>query len=269
MRLYAKVIGASHPETILFIPGLTGSHAGWDENFQALSHDYRLVLIDTLGFAHSPKPDLTYTLDDHLCALSDTLRELDISRVHIVSHSMGTLLSLAFAYRFPDSVDKLALLALPWFQNEREARKHISESSLFHRFLAMDTPLAHAVCLLMCALRPLLLPVMPLLARDVPPLAAKDALRHTWVSYSRTLRNVIFRAETTRWLAETRNPILLIQGRRDRAAPPECVKENLATLRRAGPVELAELDADHGLVFTHSQLISALVAGFLQSDQTS
>ncbi|HZS04776.1 MAG TPA: alpha/beta hydrolase [Blastocatellia bacterium] len=265
MRLHAKVIGESHPETILFIPGLSGSHSGWDENFQALGRSHRLVLIDTLGFGHSPKPDLDYTLDDHLSAVSDTLTELGVSRVHLVGHSMGTLLGLAFAHRFPERVDKMALLALPWFQSEVEARRRISHSSLFHRLLAMDTPLAHTVCQLMCALRPLLLPVMPYLVRDVPPMVAQDVLRHTWFSYSRTLRNVIFRAETTKWMRETTHPILLIHGRRDRTAPLQLVKENLAALDRPGPAGLIELDADHGLIFTHSREIAAAVSDFLSS----
>lgn len=266
MQLYAKVFGESHAETILFISGMTGSHASWNEDFQSLSRHYRLVMIDTLGFGHSPKPEIAYSLDEHLSAINDTLKELDVRHVHIVGHSMGTLLGLAFAHRFPEKVRTLALLALPWFQNEAEAREQISHSSLFHRFLAMDTPLAHGVCLLMCALRPLLLPVMPLVVRDIPPMAAKDVLRHTWFSYSRTLRNLLFRAETTKWLQETTQPVLLIHGRQDSTAPLARVKDNLASLHRTGAVDLVELEADHGLVFTHSREIAARVAEFLQRD---
>lgn len=262
MQLFARVIGESHPETILFIPGFTGSHTCWDEHFQALSRNYRLVMIDVLGFGHSPKPEIAYTLDDHLQAISETLAELQVRRAHVVGYSMGTLLGLAFAHRFPERVGRMSLLALPWFQSEQEARERISNVSLFHRLLAMDTPLAHAVCLLMCALRPLLLPVMPLVVRDVPPLVAKDGLRHTWVSYSRTMRNVLFRADTTKWLQETTHPMLLIHGRRDRTAPLKNVKDNLALLDRA---ELIELDADHGLIFTHSREIAARVAEFLEN----
>jgi len=266
MQLFARVIGESHPETILFIPGFTGSHTCWDENFQALGRTYRLVLIDVLGFGHSPKPDLAYTFDDHLHAIRETLEGLRVSRAHVVGYSMGSLLGLAFAHRFPESVGKLALLALPWFENEQEAREQISQASLFHRLLAMDTPLAHAVCLLMCALRPLLLPVMPYLVRDVPPLVARDGLRHTWTSYSRTLRNVVFRAETTKWLQETTHPVLLIHGRRDHTAPLKKVKDHLVLLDRA---RLIELDADHGLIFTHSQEIAAMVAEFLHNSEAT
>ncbi|HZS03776.1 MAG TPA: alpha/beta hydrolase [Blastocatellia bacterium] len=262
MQLYAKVLGEEHPETILFIPGLTGSHAGWDENFQALSRNYRLVMIDTLGFGQSPKPDIAYSLDEHLRAISDTLAALRVSRAHIVGHSMGTLLGLAFARRSPERVGKLVLLALPCFRNEREARQHIGESSLFHRLLAMDNPLAHTVCTLMCILRPLLLPLMPRLVRDVPPLVAQDAIRHTWLSYSRTLRNVIFRAGTIKWLRKITHPVLLIHGRQDRTAPLGNVKEILPSLRRA---ELIELDAGHGLIFTDSREIAAAVSDFLSA----
>ena len=94
MQLYAKVFGESHAETILFIPGMTGSHASWNDDFQSLSRNYRLVMIDTLGFGHSPKPEIAYSLDEHLSAISDTLKELDVRHVHIVGHSMGTLLTL-------------------------------------------------------------------------------------------------------------------------------------------------------------------------------
>lgn len=33
MQLYSKLIDGLHSETIMFIPGLTGSHTCWDEHF--------------------------------------------------------------------------------------------------------------------------------------------------------------------------------------------------------------------------------------------
>jgi pimeloyl-ACP methyl ester carboxylesterase len=52
--LYAKVLGESHPETIVFIAGFVGSHEVWNKDFRSLSSKYRLVLIDTPGFGRSP-----------------------------------------------------------------------------------------------------------------------------------------------------------------------------------------------------------------------
>lgn len=102
---------------------------------------------------------------------------------------------------------------------------------------------------------------MPRLMRDVPPMVAQDALRHTWVSYSRTLQNVIFRAETTNWVQQIEQPILLIHGTQDTIAPMENVKNNFAFLPHA---ELVELEADHGLIFTRSRTITAKIAEFLR-----
>ena len=42
--------------------------------------------------------------------------------------------------------------------------------------------------------------IAPWLSPDVPAVAARDSLRHTWVSYSRTLRNVVFSARPQEWL---------------------------------------------------------------------
>lgn len=264
MKLYTQVFSEDRPETILFIPGLTGSHTCWDEHFKSLSQSYRLVMIDTLGFGHSPKPDIAYTLDDHLTAISETLAALGVNQAHIVGHSMGALLGVAFASRFPERIGKLVLLALPWFRDESEARAQISRGSWFYRLLAMDTPLAHAVCSMMCALRPLLLPIVPFVVRDVPPMVAQDALRHTWISYSRSLRNIIFRAETTKWLRAITHPLLFIHGRQDRIAPLQNVRDGLPQLHQA---RLIELEADHGLIFTQSREITAMVKDFLTATQ--
>lgn len=68
-RLCTKLLGAGHSETIVFLPGFTGSHEVWNPDFQALSQPCRLVLLDMLGFGHSPKPATDYTLDDHLGAI--------------------------------------------------------------------------------------------------------------------------------------------------------------------------------------------------------
>ena len=56
MKLYAKQLGAANAEAILFIPGFVGSHEVWDEKFQSLQNDFHVILIDALGFGHSPKP---------------------------------------------------------------------------------------------------------------------------------------------------------------------------------------------------------------------
>jgi pimeloyl-ACP methyl ester carboxylesterase len=266
IRLSAHILGAGQPESIVFLPGFTGSHATWNADFLALRQRYQLVLLDTLGFGHSPKPDVDYTIADHVDAIHATLQELQIQRAHVVGHSMGCLLALAYATRFPAMVTKLALLALPCYRDEHEARAMIGRSSLMNRLAALDTPLAHLACTVMCAFRPLFLAIAPQLAPDVPPAVARDALRHTWRSYAGTLRNVIFQAPTSAWLAETRQPLLIIQGRQDRIAPPDNVIQAVAEHPH---VQIIVLEAGHRLIFSHSAEISATIARFFSEPDAS
>jgi pimeloyl-ACP methyl ester carboxylesterase len=261
VTLYAQTLGADHAETIVFLPGFAGSHHVWNRDFQALSAHYRLIFIDTLGFGLSPKPEIAYSIDDHLAAISTTLQSLDVRRSHVVGHSMGCLLGLAFAHRFPERITKLALLALPYFQNETEARATIQQTSWFNRWLALDNPLAHTACALMCRIRPTMLLIAPLLSPDVPAVVARDALRHTWTSYSRTLRNVIIRARPQEWLRTIPQPILIVQGTDDHIAPIDNVRRGIAGHAN---VRLIALAAGHQLIFTHSGIIARELMHFLQ-----
>ena len=259
MQLACTVEGDAGRPAILLIPGFVGSRRSWDANFHALAQDYRLVLIDTLGFGESPKPEIGYTVADHVQAIHASLSALGIERTHIVGHSMGTLLALAYASRFPANVGRLVLLALPYFASESQARNTLRHGSWFNRWLALDTPLAQAACTLMCMLRPLLQPVAPYLVRDVPDVVAKDALDHNWRSYSQTLRNVIFRGDSSRWLREFAGQLLLIHGTHDATAP----FANVEPLARMANVQLLRLDADHGLIFTHGRWIAERIREFL------
>jgi pimeloyl-ACP methyl ester carboxylesterase len=263
-RLYTKIIERDHPKTIVFLPGFTGSHDMWNGDFRSLSERYTLVFIDTLGFGNSPKPDIEYSVDDHLEAIANTLQSPERKAIHIVGYSLGSLLALAYAQRYPENIAKMVLIALPCYRNEQEARERIKKSSLFNRWLALDTPLAHIACEIMCLLRPVFKFVVPMFVRDVPAVVARSALQHTWLSYSRTLQQVIFRSRVDEWLQTVAHPVLLIHGKDDEIAPFERVIQ----VRDHRPrTQLIALEAGHRLVFTHSAAIATAIAEFLQDNK--
>jgi 3-oxoadipate enol-lactonase len=260
LLLCTHIEGRDEQEPIVFLPGFIGSHTAWNSDFCALSKSYRLVFLDTLGFGCSPKPDIEYSLADHLAAIRATLHSLGVQKAHFVGHSMGSLLALAYACQFPDAVETATLLALALYSSEQEARQIVGRTSLFTRLAALDTPLAHIACEVMCSIRPLLMLAAPLFAPDVPPAVARAGLQHTWPSYSRTLRNVILKSRAREWLQEVKQPLLIIQGDRDRIAPLEPLKQAVAGLPNVG---LCVLEAGHRVIFTHSAVISAEIARFL------
>src|SRR5689334_7566700 len=85
-KLHAKILGRAGAPWVLFLSGFVGSNAVWDVRFEALGQHFRLLMVDTLGFGRSDKPDIDYSLDEHLAAIDRTLEAHEIERTHIVAH---------------------------------------------------------------------------------------------------------------------------------------------------------------------------------------
>ncbi|KAK7848290.1 putative lysophospholipase bodyguard 1 [Quercus suber] len=109
-------------EDVLFIHGFISSSAFWTEtlfpNFSSVAKSsYRLFAIDLLGFGRSPKPtDSLYTLREHLDMIERSVIEPhQVKSFHIVAHSLGCILALALAVKYPGNVKSLTLLAPPYF----------------------------------------------------------------------------------------------------------------------------------------------------------
>lgn len=258
VQLASTVEGSDVQGIIVFVSGFVGSRRSWDRNFYSLADRFKIVAFDTLGFGESPKPDICYSVEEHVNAIHETLTALGVTKAHFVGHSMGCLLSLAYANYYGAQVQSMALLALPYFEDESRARETIRNGSLFNRWLAMDTVLAKAACTVMCTLRPGLQWVAPYVVRHVPHVVAKDALEHSWQSYSRTMRNVIFRGDSRKWFREFSGRVLLVHGTRDTTAPIA----NVQPLASLPQVQLLSVEADHGLIFSHSGWITERLGEF-------
>nr|DAD36138.1 TPA_asm: hypothetical protein HUJ06_006778 [Nelumbo nucifera] len=123
--LYVRVEGPSRDkarEDVLFIHGFISSSVFWTETlFPNFSDDtkssYRLIAIDLLGFGRSPKPtDSLYTLREHVEMIERSVLEAyKVKSFHIVAHSLGCILALAIAVKYPGAVKSLTLLAPPYF----------------------------------------------------------------------------------------------------------------------------------------------------------
>uniref|UniRef100_A0A162ANE4 AB hydrolase-1 domain-containing protein n=1 Tax=Daucus carota subsp. sativus TaxID=79200 RepID=A0A162ANE4_DAUCS len=110
-------------ENVIFIHGFISSSAFWTEtlfpNFsKSVKSRYRLFAFDLLGFGKSPKPnDSFYTIREHLEMIERSVLEHNkVKSFHIVAHSLGCILALALAVKYPGSVKSLTLIAPPYFQ---------------------------------------------------------------------------------------------------------------------------------------------------------
>ncbi len=115
---------------------------------------------------------------------------------------------------------------------------------------------AHVVCeLAVCMPRPLLTRIAPWLRRDVPPEAASDYFRHTYTSYSSSLKNVVMETDLLEVMGAVRSPLLAVQGADANLVEPA------DHLRWPGNVDLQVIPgADHTSLFLQDPAPAASLA---------
>jgi len=183
--LHLTATGTDGP-TLVFIPGLSGTTRYWQGRLGALEKNYRCLLIDPLGFGDSPKPWSRYTVDRHVDALYQTMK--GEGRFVLVGHSMGTLLSIAYAARHPEQVEKLILLSIPFFGNAIDAQRFFSSQPIPLGWFFSNMALAAVICVLT---RRLFGRFVPYFRRDLPREVAADIVKHTWRSFTSSFWEVI------------------------------------------------------------------------------
>lgn len=122
--------------TVLFIHGIGTSSAAWTEVINELPDDLNVISIDLLGFGKSPRPAwAVYNAKTQARSVIATLVKLRLdSRLIIVGHSLGALVAVEVARRYPLIVKSLVLCSPP-FYNERATRRILPNSERFLRRL--------------------------------------------------------------------------------------------------------------------------------------
>lgn len=105
-ELYFEVAGSGEP--IVLIHGGFGDRRMWDDQFDVLARDYRVLRYDHRGFGRSPAPDTTYSPVRDLIHLLD---RAEMDRAHIVGNSLGGALALTFGILHPERVRSLTVVA--------------------------------------------------------------------------------------------------------------------------------------------------------------
>lgn len=200
-----------HGPTVVFLHGIGGSSRYW-RGLAADSDGYRATAPDLLGFGRSPWPgSARYDVDDHLGRLEPLVPPGSV----IVAHSTGAVLAVALAVRRPDLVSSLLLIGAPLYADVPEARREVRRLGFLARVTASGEVLGR---LTMVVLHALVQPVSARLPLGLPPAVVEDFWKHSWRSYSRTLRRVVVEHPAVPDLERLSIPCTLLYGEQDRSA---------------------------------------------------
>lgn len=109
--VHYEVLGRGRP--IIFLHGWVGSWRYWITSMQVASMSYRSYALDLWGFGDTAHNLLNYSLEQQASLVDRFLMEMGIGKIALVGHGLGALVGMNFAYRFPQSVDRVMAVSCP------------------------------------------------------------------------------------------------------------------------------------------------------------
>ncbi len=262
-HLFFRAQGVPGP-AIVFLHGLGCSGRYWQLRTTELASRWRLLYPDLLGFGQSPWPVIEYGVDVHVAAIRQCIEDAGLAGqpITLVGHSLGAALSLEYAARFPQNIERLMLFSLPYFPTANAARATIYRERGMPHLTLVHPRIAETLLTIGATQfgRSLLRPIIPPLPADV----IEDAAAMTWNAFSSTLEHCIIDNDLTRAFTETeRIPTCIIHGTDDRSVPyanVESLTRRFPDLEFIGKVGsghhlmLADPEWCLGLIKAHAEL---------------
>ncbi len=198
---------------VIMIHGIASSSVTFVNVVPLLEHRYRCITIDLLGFGASPAPlDCDYTLEDHVAALSRTIKKLGLREPFVlVGHSMGSLIAARYAARNRRRVKRLVLVSPPIYVNPRslsgDFERTLQDLYLrIYRFLRANPEVTRFQA--------------KVISRLTPIPRALEVTAENWVPFVRSLEHTIESQTTISDLALLRAPVEIVYGTLDEFASP-------------------------------------------------
>ena len=228
----------------MFIHGAEHDHSVWALQTRYFAHHgFGVLAVDLPGHCRSAGPALTTVtaMADWLAALLDAA---GVQRAFVAGHSMGSLIALDFAGRYPERATHLALLATAVPMAVSDA---LLDAALHREPDAIDmvNQWSHSTLAAKpsCPGPGFWLHGMNQRLMERVSASGEPQLFHTDFTACNSYADGLTRA------TEVRCPTRLIVGRRDAMTPPRAAKALAATLSQAGvPVDTVTLEAGHALM---------------------
>ena len=106
----ALAVWEGQGKTVLCVHGISGNCRCWDHVAAALAPQYDVLAMDLRGRGLSEKPASGYSIPHHCRDIQALLIHENIGQVVLLGHSLGALIGLEFAAKFPKSVGRLILV---------------------------------------------------------------------------------------------------------------------------------------------------------------
>ena len=127
--------------TYVFIHGIGNNLHSWDAVAALMPKNVRVIGIDLLGFGNSPKPGwVTYSAKYQARSVGFTLLGMRLTqRPILVGHSLGALISVEIAKRYPRLPKRLVLCSPPFYKPEAVGKRLKSSDDMLRELYRIAT----------------------------------------------------------------------------------------------------------------------------------
>lgn len=112
-RIRLHYVSQGEGDLVLMLHGFPEFWYSWRYQIPALARYFKVVVPDLRGYNDSEKPAGGYDLDTLSADIRSLIENLGYSRAHIVGHDWGGAIAWHIAQKFPQYLDRLAILSAP------------------------------------------------------------------------------------------------------------------------------------------------------------
>jgi pimeloyl-ACP methyl ester carboxylesterase len=199
-------------KTIVLIHAFPADHHLWDMQIKTLSQKYRVITLDLKGFGQAtPTDGKTVSMREYAAQVKQLLDQLHVKTAVIGGESMGGYISLAFLKAYPDKTEGLIL-------SNTQAKTDSAEENVADKKDAAD--------ILVNGTNRLVADFVPKALSSNASHEAKELVTDMFANQKATgvasaLRGMATREDTTKTLAATSIPVLIISSNLDEVISPK------------------------------------------------
>jgi 3-oxoadipate enol-lactonase len=257
--IYYTVQGAGE-QTIVFAHGLLMDHSMWDLVAPTFADGYRVICFDFRGQGQSVVGGSSFEIDDLVEDTVAFIEAISTQPVHFVGLSMGGMVGMPLAARYPRLIRSLVLL-------DTSAQAEPWDKKIKYRLMALIVNMFGVKLLIPSTLK-LMFGRSTLNNPEKKPMIMhwKQKLSALSQSILGPVLGVMLRRDARGELGRIACPVLIVVGNEDKTTPPSCAKTIEENISQA-QFEIIS-DCGHSSALEKPEAVITLMQRFyLQLDQ--
>ena len=118
--VYYRIEGKGQP--VVLVHGFSEDGTVWENQVEYLKNKFQLIIPDLPGSGQSPLNDANWSMEYFAECIRSILDKENITTVHMIGHSMGGYIALAFADAYPNRLLSLGLFHSTAFADSEEKK---------------------------------------------------------------------------------------------------------------------------------------------------